>query len=203
MNFKLYYQNVRGIKSKIDSLIELVDDFDPTIICLVETHLLKEEEIKIEGYSTIFRNDNTVNSGGILIAVKDNIKTVTLEVEQEQEVGQSIWVVINNNKSIIRIGTIYGPQENKTKNSDLKIMYKNIAKQIHKAKENQEQVLLLGDFNAKVGKEIEDNKETVTKGGRQLPQLLRSNNLEMINKNKEKCKGLWTRVQEKEESILD
>ena len=42
-DFKIYYQNVRGLKSKIHSLAETIDDYEPTLICLVETHLSKEE----------------------------------------------------------------------------------------------------------------------------------------------------------------
>ena len=41
-HFKIFYQNIRGIISKVDSLTETVDDTNPTIICLVETHMLKE-----------------------------------------------------------------------------------------------------------------------------------------------------------------
>ena len=37
------YQNARGLKSKIVSLAETIDDYEPTLICLVETHLSKEK----------------------------------------------------------------------------------------------------------------------------------------------------------------
>ena len=69
-DFKIYYQNVRGLKSKIDSLAETIDDNEPTLICLVETRLSKDEQIQIPGY-TIFRNDGTNNSRGVLIAIKE------------------------------------------------------------------------------------------------------------------------------------
>ena len=49
-HFTTFYQDIRGIKSKVDSLTETVNDTIPTIICLVETHMLKEEEIRIPGY---------------------------------------------------------------------------------------------------------------------------------------------------------
>ena len=44
-------------------------------------------------------------------------------------------------------------------------MYNNISKHISIAQEERQQVLILGDFNAKVGTYIEGNKQTVTKGG--------------------------------------
>ena len=48
-NFKVFYQNVRGLKSKVDSIMETISDYQPILICLVETNLKKEEEIKIPG----------------------------------------------------------------------------------------------------------------------------------------------------------
>ena len=56
-NFKVFYQNIRGLKSKVDSIMETISDYQPILICLVETHLQKEEEIRIPGYSQIFHND--------------------------------------------------------------------------------------------------------------------------------------------------
>ena len=61
--FTIFYQNIRGIKSKVESLTETEDDTNPTIICLVETHMLKKEEITTPGYETVFREDRTNNSG--------------------------------------------------------------------------------------------------------------------------------------------
>ena len=68
-DFKIYYQNVRGLKSKIDSLAETIDDYEPTLIRLVETHLSKQEQIQIPRHK-IFRNDGTINSRCILIAIR-------------------------------------------------------------------------------------------------------------------------------------
>ena len=80
--FTIVYQNIRGMKSKVDSLTELVEDKEPTIVCLVETHLQKEEEVAIPGYETIYRNDKTANSGEILVAVKGNIKTMNMQTRK-------------------------------------------------------------------------------------------------------------------------
>ena len=93
--FTIVYQNIRGLKSKVDSVQELVDDCQPNLLCLVETHMQEEEEITIPGYETIYRNDKISNSGGILIAVKDTLKTITMQVKQETEVGQ---ILLNNQK---------------------------------------------------------------------------------------------------------
>ena len=38
-NFKIYYQNVRGLKSKLDSLQGMIDDYQPALVCIVETYM--------------------------------------------------------------------------------------------------------------------------------------------------------------------
>ena len=50
-------------------------------------------------------------------------------------------------------------------------MFNNISKQISTAQDERQQVLILGDFNARVGTYIEGNKATMTKGGRQLMKM--------------------------------
>ena len=59
------------------------------------------------GYSQIFQNDRSRNSGGNMLPVKENIKAVTLEVAQEKEIGQSLWILLDNKRSKIRIEVIY------------------------------------------------------------------------------------------------
>ena len=88
-DFKIYYQNFRGLKSKIDFLAKTIDDYKQTLICLVETQLSKEKQIQIPGYK-IFRNDGTNNSRGILIAINEKLKTIVVEVNREEKIGQTL-----------------------------------------------------------------------------------------------------------------
>ena len=85
--FTIVYQNITGLKSKVDSVQELVDDWQSNLLCVVETHTQEEEEIEMPGCDTIYKNDKTSNSGGILITVKDILKTIFMHVKQEAEVG--------------------------------------------------------------------------------------------------------------------
>ena len=59
----------------------------------------------------------------------------------------------------------------------------------------KEKLVLVGDFNCKVGKLIEGNSETVTKGGLLLQKLVNKHNLLILNA-KPNCQGKWTRSQE-------
>ena len=58
----------------------------------------EEEEMRIPGYETIYWNDKTSNGGGIIIAVKDTVKTITMQVKEETEVQQTLWILLNNQK---------------------------------------------------------------------------------------------------------
>ena len=181
----------------------MIDDYQPALVCIVETHMQKEEEIQIPGYSLLYCNDRSANSGGILIGVRDNIKNISLELTHKNKVGQSLWILLTNTKKKIRIGVIYAPQENVTPNNELKLMYEDIREQIKIGKEEKQQILIIGDFNAKIGEAIEGNKTQVTTGGRQLLKLANKENMIILNTVKETCKGVWTRVQGEEKSITD
>ena len=103
----------------------MIDGYQPALVCIVETHMQKEEEIQIPRYSLVYRNDRSANSGGILIGVRDNIKNISLELTQEDKVGQSLWILLTNTKKKNVIGVIYAPQENVTANNELKLMYED------------------------------------------------------------------------------
>ena len=191
------------MKSKVDSVQELVDDCQANLLCLVETHMQKEEEITILGYDTIYWNDKTSNSGVTIIAVKDKMKTITMQVKQEAEVGQTLWILLNNQKNKIKIGVIYAPQESVRPNKELKNLYTSITEEIIKAKGEDQQSIIIGDFNAKIGDRIKVNMSTVTKGGRQLLKMMEKDGIKIVNEEQGICKGLWTREQGKNKSVVD
>lgn len=88
-DFKLFYQNVRGLKSEIDALDEIIDDYEQNLICLVETYLAKEEQLEISGYR-IYKNDRAKNSKGIKITVRNSIQTISIEVSRYDKVNQTL-----------------------------------------------------------------------------------------------------------------
>ena len=70
------YVNIRGLKSKYESFLTKIQEVEPTIICITETHLMDNEKCDIEGYNTEFRSDKDNMGGGLMIAVKNEIKNV-------------------------------------------------------------------------------------------------------------------------------
>ena len=98
---------------------------------------------------------------------------------------------------------IFRPQENMTPNNEIKLLYETIAEQIEIAKEKHQQVLMVGDFDVKLGNHISGNKEIVSKSGRCSKIIILKHNLDTINANENKSKGKWTREQREERSIID
>ena len=88
-------------------------------------------------------------------------------------------------------------------NNELKIMCEDIGEQTKIGKEEKQQILILGDFNAKIEVAIEGNKTQVTKEGKQLLKLANKENMILLNTVEAKCKRVWKRVQREETSIID
>ena len=116
--------------------------------------------------------------------------------------GECMWVLIDNTRLKIRLGLISAPQESRTKKEELKKLYLQIGEQLTIAAEKQQKILLLGDFNCKIGKEIKGNRLDVTMGGKMLLKLVNTRKLAILNKT-DQCRGLWTRTDEKTKSVID
>ena len=148
----------------------------------------KEEEIKKPGYSLVYHNDRSANSGGTLIGARENIKNISLGLTQENNADQSLWILVINTNKKIWVGIINAPPENVTPNNQLKIIYEDVREQIKIEKEEKQQTIILDDFNTTIGAAIEVKKVKVTKGSRQLLKLANRKNMIII---KEKYKGVW------------
>ena len=76
-----------------------------------------------------------------MVAVKDKLKNIAVLLGETKEVGQTLWIRSDNGKEKIRIGTVYAPQESRTRRIELKKnLYKVIETHLNesqKVKENQ------------------------------------------------------------------
>ena len=172
------------------------------IMAMFETKLSKEDVIKIPGYC-LFRTDRDEEGGGVLTAVKENLKNIVICThEYRNNHCEMHWLLLNNGQTRMRLGAIYMPQESKTSLTTLKEIYREIEDQINIAKEKQECLLMLGDLNCKVGNLIPNNSETITKGGRLLIKLITKYDLKIVNSDRI-CDGLWTRKEGTSKSIID
>ena len=73
---------------------------DPSVICLVETHLDEAERVQLERINSVFRYDKSSDSGGIIVAIKDKLKNIAIQLEETKDIGETLWIKIDNGKAV-------------------------------------------------------------------------------------------------------
>ena len=195
--------NVRGIKTKMTTIKRIIEEERPVMIALVETKLMKDDNLEIPGYK-VERADRDEEGGGVLVAIRKSLQNIwVITKEYKKHDCEMLWLKMNNNKSKVKIGVVYMPQESRTKVEILREIYSVIEEEVREAAAEQYGLLLVGDLNCKVGDErIQGNLKKITTGGRLLNSLIKRNNL-AIGNAQNICKGLWTRIEGNEKSVLD
>ena len=203
-SFSIMYQNIRGIKSKWNSLKQIVEEKQPTITALVETHLEEQDNVlTIDGYDTIRRDRQYGQGGGMLIYYNKSIKNMLTVISPEDSSNESVTCIkIKNSRTNIKLGVVYMPQESETKREELKQIYDKLEQEIEISLRGDERILMIGDYNARIGTMIPGNEEKVTKGGRIIKHMMNKYNLYAANCS-DKCSGLWTRSEKESKSVID
>ena len=140
-----------------------------------------KDKVVMEGY-TIYRNDRNGDGGGVFIAIKDVLKRIMVEESNSKRKKESIWLSLTNNKTKIRIGLVYNPQENKTTKDELEEVYGRIESEIKNARKMEQHIIVMGDMNGKIGDLIDGNKEKISKGGKIMIKMIKENNMIILNK---------------------
>lgn len=101
MELSIYYQNVRGLRTKTNSIKLNSLSCDYNIICLTETFLndsIYSQEVLCDKYNIVRRDRSTENSvksdgGGVLIGID---KSVTYEVKSDWCSGaEDVWISVS------------------------------------------------------------------------------------------------------------
>ena len=116
-----------------------------------------------------------------------------------------VTVCLNGKDCSVRLILVYGPQENDSEDKDS--FYNGISVQVEMAYLNGDSVIMVGDFNAKLGYNvIPKDLHPMSKNGEQLFELCNKYNLKLMNAS-EHCEGVFTCIhkykQTIEKSVLD
>ena len=194
------YNNVRGLKSKITSLNEILQDNNPHLFLLTETQLRTNTGVQIEGYIFYGRKREGMIGGGVGILVRNDIKNNTAPHISSRNI-EIMWASIRRkNLPPILVGVYYGKQESRTSKNEIELEMNLLAEEIMEMSKEGE-VLLAMDANAKIG----ILGEETTRNGKHILQVFEDTNLKIMNKN-EKCKGTVTRKNtknDKEQAAID
>ena len=140
---KVYYTNIRSVKSKITDIQSLID-FD--IICLTETHLdnsVHSGELLDSNTYNVYRKDRNIYGGGVLIAVKSNI---VQEALQEFASHEAVAVLINRQSIFLCAYRPPANTENRYAECLIESLVNNVS-QLRLSTNPSNQLTIVGDFN--------------------------------------------------------
>lgn len=184
---EIYYQNVRGLKTKRVVLSENILQSSYNIIAFTETWLnsnIMDREI-IDSRYTVYRKDrdlktvkSKIDGGGVLIAVSKHIKSHRIKIwENDQE---TLWVllkvIINKVVKKIALCVVYLPPPVSLKS------LKNFLNSVGIVVDQGKAVIVLGDFN--LGLSVQN--QGITPRSQKLMcafnDFISSTNLSQVNK---------------------
>ena len=164
--------NVDGLKNKVESLLNNISCFKPSIITLQETKLNTKGMVRLNGYEIFEQIRTDKGGGGLLTAVDENL---------DPEIVTEGTVQIKAGEINIRVINAYGPQED-VGTAETVQFWLDLEEEIITAKDNNCWVLVQLDANAKVGKDfIENDPHTITGNGVLLSDVVNRQNLLLIH----------------------
>ena len=67
-NLKILHKNIRGLKSKRESLNNVIDLVQPNMVLLNEHGVSNNNKVNVDGYFTFSKNRQNRNMGGVSIS---------------------------------------------------------------------------------------------------------------------------------------
>nr|XP_029713615.1 uncharacterized protein LOC115257802 [Aedes albopictus] len=149
-NFLVYYQNVRGLRTKIVKLRLLLTSCDYDVLVFTETWLTKEiSSAEISPDYTLFRCDRSeltsehTRGGGVLIAVKNHLHCEVMQIPNSERLEQTAVCIKSKTRSLYIISVYLPPSTH----VDLYATHANAVQNIVSQASDADIVLSLGDFN--------------------------------------------------------
>ena len=196
----IYYVNIRGFKSKSDSMKNIIETLKPDIIVICEIKAVTSGTIrtffKSLGYETIVSKPS-----GMVIATKVKFDMVNVTTTTLSNIISTSIKIGNDHMTVT---CIYGPQE--TEKEEVRShFYDELELEVNAALDRGNNLVVIGDFNSKIIMENDSIKE-LSPNGTLLNDIINRCPLRVLN-FEDKTSGKWTRVQEKngtvERSVID
>lgn len=152
MHFSVYYQNVRGLRTKCQALYSNTSKHDFDIICLTETSLNDSfvNNVLFDNRYLVFRHDRDDRTsaksigGGSLIAIKKCLSPNIIQLSNYQTAIEDVWVCVSIDKIKLRICCAYIP--NNVRNTEA---FKEHINSINSLSHDHpdDPLLIVGDYN--------------------------------------------------------
>ena len=183
----------------MDSLEKILSSIDPDIIALCETRKggrLKEDELQV--YEVKERNAKP-GKEGLLVGVRKN-SFVSLRDITDTEMKNVLTVRIEYPNFYLRVIIAHAPQE--TANVEERVeFFEELMVQVERGDASGDQVLLLGDFNARLVSDLNSVNAESSPNGKLMADVIQKYSMQVCNFD-EKCSGQWTRIQVKKDEEI-
>ena len=173
------------------------------ILVLTETKVCNKLTTRLNGLQLFPVVRKKSGGGGLLIAVRHGICSAIMVDEGEDSEFAKVKMEFWN--MYFRLLVIYGLQEGDHIDK-INNFYGNLSLQIERASLTGDPILMVGDFNTKLGKTIvKGDVHDMSNNGQKLHNMIIKYNLRVINSMKIRT-GIFIRVNNKiigEKSVLD
>ena len=137
----IFNWNVRSIRNKIDSLVDVAHDYN--ILCLTETHLdenIPISDLLIENFSEPFRRDRNFAGGGVLMYCSEQLFCKRRQ-DIESDNFEVIWAEVKIDNIILMVCALYRPPNSSS------LFWEYLEYAIDKAYETSNNIIVSGDIN--------------------------------------------------------
>ena len=181
--FSILLSNLRGFRSKQQSLKGILKEVKPQMVLMNETQLGGKMKVRLEGYTCWTRNRTEQGGGGVATAVAGNIKEFCLGAGEGQMNDEYLITRIEKYEPPLNVINCYSEQR-LTKVIDLEEKWKRLMKELNTIRARNEFCLLAGDLNKLVGNDewgVNGNHPELSAGGKLLRALLANKDWILVN----------------------
>ena len=189
----MFYNNINGLSTKINSLENILSSVTPDIIAICETKKgvrLKKNEL--QDYD-VLESIAEVGKEGFIIGARKNSFNTIREIT-DTDMKNIMTVRIEYPKFNVRVIAVHAPQETAKKEERIEF-FEELMVQVERGNSSDDYVLLVGDLNARLMLENEKvNADDDSPNGKKLLEVINEYSMKVCNFSG-KCSGKWTRIQ--------
>ena len=139
--------NINSIRNKFDHLMAAVSG-NIDILLITETKIdstFPVNQFYLNGYNVPYRNDRNTNGGGILVYIRDDIRSRIIECENLPSSFEGLVIELSFNLKKWLLICSYNPHRNNIK-EHIRVLSCCLDQNIQK----YENIILMGDYNAEI-----------------------------------------------------
>ena len=202
VDIKLIQTNMDGYTTKQESLREIAEQESPDIITINDTALKGKMKVKIPKYFSYSKNREK-NKGGVATVIAEHLKSNTVKVGEGKEGDEYLITRFDMTDPAINVINIYGQQETKTDKDEIEKSWLRLMEDVNDIEKRNEPILIIGDMNRSVGNDkwgIKGSKETISKGGHMIRNLLKTEMYVLVNNLDIVQGGPWTWIDRQDDT---